>query len=236
MPKGTRITGPVLGTDNSRAEERGWFAKLPVSPEPTVATIYNDFLLPSSYVAGDYDLVEGGTGTQAHSATANGALVLTTGATSGNFEGLFVKDLWHTTTVGQKVWHRSRLKASSETSVTLLFGLSSGNPNDRISFDVTTASSTTVKCTCSRGGTSTQVDTGKTIVWTDFNDFAFSTEGTSVEFWVNGSLVASINTNLPLPATSLRTSWLITTNSANARALTIDLFQTSNQRVVGGNL
>lgn len=210
----THFVGPLLGA-------RGFTKNLPIFLDPLVVVYFNDFVVPSSYQAGDWDIVAVGSGSIGHEEEPNGLLRITTGSSANDLEALFLKDLWLLTS--DQIWFEARFKTSSIVNITALLGLSDGSQNNQVSFEMAASTddliARTTNATVSTREKIADIDTSSE--WTTVSLVATDT---AVDYYVNRKYAKTITTNIP--TTSMRTSLLIQTLSANARSLDVDYVMT----------
>jgi hypothetical protein len=245
---GTTFTGPLRNTDNRQSAPRAWYGQLPFAVEPTVAESFNDFILPSSYSAGDWTVTS--TGSEAIDDTVPwGVLTVTTGAVSTNTEKLQRADSFWATQTGQRLWYRTRVKLdASQATVDLRLGLETTAGTDAIEFRVVNGSAN-IECVCqssSTGLTTTVIpsvgNADQPSLVGEFVDLAWVWDGNSgsaftasrVDFYINDQRVASINSNIPLATAALRPTIVLTTHTAAARSLQTDYLLVAQQRQVQG--
>lgn len=77
-------------------------------------------------------------------------------------------------------------------------------------------------------GAETTVDTGVVVDLNTPHDFEILLENSSAKFYIDGALVATIGTNLPL--VGLVPTLKVTTGNTSAKGLTIDALQVTNTR------
>ena len=213
--------------------ETDWFQFVPANYTPGVATYFNDFLIPSSYTASDYDTVITGVGSIQYAQDPTGVLQLTTGPTAGNFTAAFLKDQYYVTNPGQAMWWSSRIKLSTETNITFLLGYSDGSTNNTISFK-TGSSSLQLFGRCSKSTAITDLYLTTLDLSAAYVTMSFMCDGNQVKFFVNGAYMGYISTNIPDPGTKLRSSYQVTTLSNSAVTLDIDYIYAAQQRTAGG--
>lgn len=171
----------------------------------------------------------GGTGgTYTQNNEANGTGTMATGATNNNSGQLsFNGKNCFKASMSPRV--KVRAKISTTTKIKFFAGLWVDS-NNAIAFqyNVTTPAAN-FSCTCVSGGTASSVDSG-VAADTNYHDFEFDTTSTSsVAFYIDGSLVATISTNIPTGV--LEPIVLIQAKEAADKQLTIDLFHLDADRI-----
>jgi len=121
--RGTRIAGPLVNDLRRQNENRADISGLSLSVEPEQVIDWSDFTRSQDFLAADWSISEVGIGSQALSPSEpNGALVVTSGASSSNSESLQRNwASWRAQVEDAALWYRSRLKVDASPSTIDLF-------------------------------------------------------------------------------------------------------------------
>lgn len=267
MPNfGSHLSGPVRhatrgGRNQSR---RAWFRELPIGMnDPDHVHHFLEFEKVTDYSTTDYTLNSSGSGgfsagvntaakvlLGSSAMSVNGALLIQTGSTAGNYAHVQSKVLgWQldktpftgpsviTAGIGDQksLWFEAAFSADvSATDVDCFIGLAENaasvvgpaTTNNYIGFKIANGS-TTISYVASTGGTVTSgsaaLGSGNSVAMVQgtLNKVGFLFSGSNtVDFYINRNFINSISAGFPTGALAL--SYQIVTNSATNRSLVLD--------------
>jgi hypothetical protein len=228
--------GPLTNTENKPSAARKWFAGLPIGEEPDLVKAFNDFLFAKDYAATDWVVTETTAGaTQALVADeVNGALVFTTEANDDDVIQIQSTEMFSKITVGKQLWFETKLKISDATQMDFFAGLAStdttiiAGTTDSIGFRKLDGTTSCLSIT--EDNTTETTNTAATIVADTYVTLGFRWDGvSSVEFYVNRSLVATHTTNIE-QTNKLALTFTMQNGEAAAKTMTIDYFYIAQER------
>jgi hypothetical protein len=273
MPQfGSHLTGPIRHTTKYRDQSnRAWFQNLPVGMnDPDFVNDFIDFTKAGQYSTTDYTLSSSANGSLSTAAvntsgtnnigssaqSVNGALLLQTGSTAGNFTNVQNKVLaWildrslvpniHSLQSAKQLWFEAAFSADlSNSDVDCFVGLSeiqnsiigsAGLSQNYIGFRVTNGAATLAMVASTAGSVSkltTSVGSGNSnsIALGTLTRVGFVFSGSNnVDFYVNRNYMNSLQiTNLP--TSPMAVAFQICTNSAVNRSMVVDYVYCSKVR------
>lgn len=258
MPNfGSHLSGPVKHAAKAKNRDRGWFSNQPVGGlDPEFVTLFYDFEKVTEYSTTDFTYSSSGTGTSAavntSSNAVNGALLLTTGSTAGNYASAQSKVLgWQLSPVttglnmgiqdSKALWYEASFTADvTATDINLFVGLSETAADTELSanyigFQVDQSASTIkfVSCTASAvaaGTTSQGSGNSVTLVQGTQVKVGFAYSGSNVvDFYINRNYMNSV-TLASIPTCPLAIVAQIRTSGTASRTMTLDYVYVAKTR------
>lgn len=163
--------------------------------------------------------------------TVGGEVALTSTATTDNDGASIQGNEIFAVAVGKDIFFQTRLKCNDADQTDICAGLTvnfATNPEamltaaDRIVFQVDDGNAS-ILCKTEKNGTETSTDSGVDLADDTYVTLAFSVNSTgSVQFFVNGSLVATHTTNIPDDENLTVAAMSLSGSASGTRATTLD--------------
>lgn len=232
----TRFLGPVQNRKKSQGD-RAFFSNLPIGKGPELVEYYNDFLVAQSYSASDWVVTETQAGaTQAIAADElNGALLLTNDAGNNDVCQIQSAEETYKMSAGKQLWFETKIKISDASLSAIFVGLATTDTSiiagttDSVGFRKASAS-TALAALTEDNTTETSTAAVYTVVADTYVTLSFHWDGVStVEFFVNRSLVATHTTNIE-QTNKLALTVTLQNGEAVAKTMTIDYLYVAQER------
>lgn len=201
----TSFTGPITHFKETSGSRR-WFGNLPVGIDPDYVVLSDDFLTIFD-TTNIWEVVKDAGASVALAAdNLNGAITISSTATTDNDGGLFqtLEENFKLSS-GKRLWAETKMQISDATQTDMFFGLSTvvaTNPEnilttgDRVGFQKDDGS-TSILAKTEKDTVETSTDTGKTMSNATDVKLGIYWDGISrVEFYVDRTLVATHTTNI----------------------------------------
>ena len=201
----THFTGPML--NSGKGSSRKWFENLPIGLNPDYTVLFDDFTGIALDSTNDWTVVkDSGAAVAIGADVAGGVITMTSAATTDDDGSSIQGNEIFALASGRDIWFRANIQSSNADDMDLCAGLTvnfATNPEamltaaDRIVFQINDGDGS-ILCKTEKNGTETSTDSGVDAADATNVELAFHVVGTSyVEFFVDGSLVATHTTNLP---------------------------------------
>ena len=213
---------------------------MPISINTDFFVIQDDFLGVALDSTNDWTVVKDGTASAAIVAdTVGGELALTSTATTDNDGASIQGNEVFAVTAGKNIFFQTRVKCNDADQTDICVGLTvnfATNPEamltaaDRIVFQIDDGDAS-ILCKTEKNGTETSTDSLVDLADDTYVVLAFSVNGTgSVQFFVNGALVATHTTNIPDDENLTVGAMSLSGSATGTRATTLDYIAAAQTR------
>lgn len=214
--------------------------EMPISINTDFFVIQDDFLGVALDSTNDWTVVKDSSATAAIVAdTVGGELALTSAATTDDDGASIQGNEVFAVTAGKNIFFQTRVKCNDADQTDICVGLTvnfATNPEamltaaDRIVFQVNDGDAS-ILCKTEKNGTETSTDSLVDLVDNTYVVLAFSVNGTgSVQFYVNGALVATHTTNIPDDENLAVGAMSVSGSATGTRATTLDYIAAAQTR------
>lgn len=214
--------------------------EMPISINTDFFVIQDDFLGVALDSTNDWTVVKDGTASAAIVAdTVGGELALTSTATTDNDGASIQGNEVFAVTAGKNIFFQTRVKCNDADQTDICVGLTvnfATNPEamltaaDRIVFQIDDGDAS-ILCKTEKNGTETSTDSLVDLADDTYVVLAFSVNGTgSVQFFVNGALVATHTTNIPDDENLTVGAMSLSGSATGTRATTLDYIAAAQTR------
>jgi hypothetical protein len=234
-----RATGPLL--DTGRGDSRGWFEDIPLGMGilPDYHLIFDDFNRVDDDQTNDWTVVkDAGASVGIVADTVGGELALTSTATTDNDGASIQGNEVFKPVAAKDIWFKTRIKTSDADQTDIFVGLAENfgtNPenvlaaSNMIGFLVADGAASIFAKT-EKADTETSTDTTSDLTDATYIELAFHVTGvTSVEYFVNGVLKATITTNIPIVEMAL-CAFSLSGDAVGTRVTTLDYLFCAQKR------
>lgn len=225
----TRFNDTIL--HSGRGGGRKFFAELPQAFAPDYVSIFDDFTGIAVDSTNDWTVVKDtGAAVAIAADTANGALTLTSTATTDNDGASIQGNEIFLPAASRVIWFETLLQVSDADQMDVMAGLSvnfATNPEaalaaaDRICFQINDGNAS-ILCKTESGGTETSTDSGVDAADATNVRLSIRVDGIGkAEFYVNRNLVATHTTNIP--ATEMTPALMeVSGDASGTKSMTVD--------------
>ena len=239
---GTEFKGPITEREpNTTSDARHWYSHQPAGNDPDYVSYFNDFKDPGNDldVTNDWTVTttEAGAGSATEAITAGaraGELAITNDDADNDLDSIQHKNESWSLTSGKKLWFETRIKIEDADTEDAFIGLAITDTtpldaSDAVGFRVETTDAS-LQCECTKNSTTTQKDSEQDLSDDTYVKLGIYYNGSStVYFYVDRTLVATIETNLP-DDENLCITFHHQNGDAAADAMTIDYVKVVMER------
>jgi len=228
----THYSGPLLYDGRNKTPYFNGNEDMPVSINTSMFTLMDDFAFVSVDATNDWTVVKDASATVTIVAdTVGGELALTSAATTDNDGASIQGNEIFAVTSGKPLYFQTRIKNNKVNESEICVGFTvnfATNPEamlaaaDRICFQVDDGNAS-VLCKTEKGGVETSTDSGFDMV-----NYAYVILGiqvvsaSTVNFYINGGLVATHTTNIPNTENLAVAAMSISGDNLGTRVTTLD--------------
>lgn len=235
----TSFSGPILYDGRNRTPYFNGLGGLPISLNPSVFTLLDDFVLVSVDATNSWTVVKDTSATVTIVAdTVGGELALTSAATTDNDGASIQGNEVFLPAASKELYFQTRIKNTKVDQSDICVGFTQNfvtNPenmltaSNRICFQVDDGSAA-ILCKTEAADTETSTNSGVSMVNDTYIVLAIQVVGVStVNFFINGALVATHTTNIP--ATELAVAAMsVSGDNLGTRVTTLDYLLASQER------
>lgn len=235
---GVHFNGPIKNKVK-RSGARQWYGDLNVGEEPDLCILFNDFLQTQDYAASDWTITttEAGAGDATEAIAADeacGALLITNDDADNDVDSLQMNEENWRLSSGKQLWLEMRLKVGDVDEADMFVGLAitdttPRDATDRIGFLLADGSAA-LSCVNAKNSTATTTSSIATLADATYVKCGLHWDGKNkVEFFINGSIVATHSTNIP-DDENLAVTLNIQNGAAAANTLTVDYIYVAQER------
>lgn len=228
----THYSGPLLYSGANKTTYFAGMTDLPVSFDMSVFSLLDDFVGVAIDTTNSWTVVKDASASVAVVAdTVGGELALTSAATTDNDGASIQGNEIFAVDADKVLYFQTRVKCNDADQTDLCFGLTvnfATNPEamltaaDRIVFQVDDGNAS-ILCKTEKDGTETSTDSLVDLVDDTYVVLGFAVTGTSsVQFFINGKLVATHLTNIPDDENLALAAMSLSGSASGTRATTID--------------
>jgi hypothetical protein len=228
----THYSGPLLYSGANKTTYFAGMTDLPVSFDMSVFSLLDDFVGVAIDTTNSWTVVKDASASVAIVAdTVGGELALTSAATTDNDGASIQGNEIFAVDADKVLYFQTRVECNDADQTDLCFGLTvnfATNPEamltaaDRIVFQVDDGNAS-ILCKTEKDGTETSTDSLVDLVDDTYVVLGFAVTGTSsVQFFINGKLVATHLTNIPDDENLALAAMSLSGSASGTRATTID--------------
>lgn len=237
-------SGPLHNRDEGGFDRpRALFSGMPIGPDAHLnwSSVYDDFQGKAANLTDTWTSTKDASASVALSSAENGTLVISSAATTDNDGGAIQMIASFLVKTGKKLFFEARVKVSSAADCDMFVGLSEAlatNPEDiiaagcaRVGFEINDGAAT-ILTSIDNDTATTLVSSGKSASDATFVRLGFRTDGGSIRFYVDRTLVATRDIPSAIAAIPLSPSFFGLSGSASGtHTRTIDYIMAMQERL-----
>lgn len=200
-------SGPILDSGQA-ANLREFFRGFPLSFDPDYVRMFDDFVMVDDDQTNDWTVVkDSGASVGILADTVNGVLRLSSAGTTDDDGASIQGNEVALLSSGRELWFEARVRVADADDMDVFVGLSenfSTNPeaaltaSNRVGFQINDGNAS-ILCKSEKTDTETSMDSEVDAADATWVKLGFRVTGTtSIEFYINRQLVATITTNIPV--------------------------------------